>query len=782
MNIDTGRVSVPFSPDIRLQLSNPDTDNNLFNISSKNNTSSSLNFFDTMPQQPSSSLSTSTATTPDLSLYNNSKTYSNENNDFNFKQSISNLKNIENFDDEADQTDNTVIHHTKEDLESDAYSGNFKSSISFSQLQLQSQSQVTLNDSIIDDNYKNFEPSLNTNDITNIIDGDTKTCFTLDESLDFYVNSIKQSKTNLNNELYSLFEEFKFDLITDHLSIPIESIHSHHNDRYKNILKFDSNNNGNQNKIQTIDLSTTIYSLLLHSIKPELYSFAILCFVKRKFHKLNKKTILSLLILSVYNINMVNNASIGIKLYANTIITRTNKFISLLTLLEKYFFDFNIMKNNKKWNNTNINNVHSNVNNNSKLITKLNLISSSIHLLISILVKKIGKMITFVLDIGCLWKYIVVYGLNNDLEEIKIIRNIIENPTTCSCIWFNEINRLIKTLQYIKKLFLCIIMSCIEIKNNENKAEDENKAKIFMKNFWSKFGYKEIKWNINNLTFPSRLLGLSIILDDSVKFLQIIKFEIIDDNNFQLDKNEEKFSKDIEKNSRLEIVNERNEDERIREVSKIVDKIGYKLDLIELGIKNKDNNDNKENNNSELFEIRNDINLLVNKYNEITSGKLVNSLNKDITISPIRVTRCNDNNLKKLRMSEILFDDNETNSSNNEFEKLNRRSSGNGGLNIKLISIIKDTEIDENVYSEDILRRNVSDKEFKDQLDSKLSDKYKKSTRKKLGESVRLTSHHDTETETERDTDTDTLRTNEAGFEEFKKELKLRLMKENADI
>lgn len=560
-----------------------------------------------------------------------------------------------------DDTDNTVIHRQ--------YPGN---KINF--LEFKAASLVEMDD---------FE-------------GNTKRNLTIEDIVDNYIQSLEQSEIELNNEIYLAFEEFKFDVITDHLSLPVDSTYNRtistsailgndlsrsttsRNTSCTTIGYFDYYSLNELEENLFIKLSDTPYLLLLHSIRPKLTSFSIFSFIRKNISKLNKKCTLALMSFAVSILNMTDNSSKGLKLYSRMLILRTKKMTTSLLNFESYLLKLVTIKGNqfRKYNN---------ITNNHSKQTRLNLISSSLHLLISVFVKRIGKMITYVSNIGSLWKYIAVYGLDGDFDEVKLVRNIVENPSACSCTWLNDPIKLIRTLQYVRKVLLCVIMSSMEV--DEIEITDNENAILFMKNFWSKFGFDNIKWNIGSLTFATRLLGMSSCLDEFTSFINNLKNEIIDDtlpilheSNYFNPNGEtpSSFSTlNMSDNAyKLDIVNERNEDERIRTLSSIVDRIGYKLDLVEIGMDNSDEG---------LLSVKNDIDALINCYNEVTSGTslITNSTNTK-----------NRNELKKLRMSEILLDEfNESSQQTAEKKQKNRRSSG---FNVKLFSVVKSEETNEN--------------------------------------------------------------------------------------
>lgn len=631
--------------------------------------------------------------------------------------------------------------------------------------------------------------NLEEENFTKFMEGNTKRCLSIDDILDEYIYTVKQSEFDLINEVHLMFEEFKFDIITDHLSLPMESFITRRtnnsnfdielNDKKTQYLDESINGIGEN---MVINLSETPYLLLLHSISPKLMSFSILSFLRRNILNINRTNVLSLLILSISILNMTGNSSRGLKLYSRMLIFRTKKLLILLPKLEKYLIKSVKNKSNRQ------NNIYYNSNFQNKK-TKLNLISSSIHLLISVFVKRIGKLISYVSNIGSLWKYIAVYALDNDFEEIKVIRNIIENPVSCSCTWVNDPLRLISSLQYVRKLLLCIIMSSMEIKENE-KTEmiDNEKSIIFMKNFWSKFGFENIKWNINNLTFATRVLGMSTCLEELNIFIENLENEIIDEDIYinvenNVDNECYDFLSKSDKNYLLDIVNEKNEDERIRNLNSIVSRIGYKLDLIELGV---DNNDN-------IIKLKDDMNDLIKKYNELTSGKCSNTQDSII----------NDMSLKKMRMSQILFEEFDDNKE--EIIKNKRRSSG---INIKLFTVVKDKKeeedkkeqeekkeeeeeqrtqevnslndkddkqeviLDQGIVSDDIRINNKDDKdknEFKKTLE-KLHSRNLNSQRKD-----RITNRSNINSKFGKENECVSSKIDENAFIEFKKELKQRL-------
>lgn len=694
------------------------------------NLSSSTSTLNSSSSSAVTSVASSTSTTPQI--FSNGKISDHSFKDLEYiRSSNSTLNDLE--EDEEDQTDSTVIHYISHE--------NFNN-INY----ISSDEKFTSDIDLKEFEYK-YKYDDTTVDLTNSFEIITEKNISIDNLIDTYMKTIIQSESELNEEIRLSFEEFKFDIITDHLSVPMDSKFGQPNN---NINEMERNVRNNEIKETGdsihIKLSTTPYLLLIHSIRPKMMSFSLICFIRKNFKKLSIKNILSLLILSISILNMTNNANIGIKLYSNMLINRTEKLMNLLLELEKYFFNANLTRNNFK-RRRNLTDNHNNMNN----ISKLNLISSSIHLLISVIVKRIGKMIGYVSDIGCLWKYIIVYGLNADLEEVKVVKNVIENQSACSCVWFNEPIRLIRTLQYVRKVLLCVIMSSMEMVDVDDN--DKQKAHIFMKQFWSKFGFDNIKWNIGKVTFATRLLGMSTCLDELIVFIDSLKNEIIGEDNKLGSLVNNDFTDEYDNNKDgnnifgLDIVNERNEDERINDLSQMVEKIAYKLDLIELGI------DNGEG----LAILKNDINGLVSRYNEVTSGK-----------SPMPINRKKNDNmeLKKLRMSEILLE--EFNDITEVDEKNRRRSSG---LNIKLFSVVKDNNEEKEkdakqlACSEIVTNQNEDVSEFKKTLERLCSKQGKVQPRPKSDDSSQ-------------DFITPRNKIDEDAFQQFTKELKSRIEEE----
>lgn len=584
-------------------------------------------------------------------------------------------------------------------------------------------------------------------DFTGILEGDTKRSnINIDELVDRYVDNIIGSKNKLNNEIYLLFEEFNFDLVTDNL------LSNSHNNTI-NFSADDRSINEDFENNMFIKLSNTPYLVLIHSIKPEILSFSINCYLRKNILKLDRTIILKLLILSISIINMKNNSKLGLKLYSKMVINRTRKLIKNLKDIENYYLRNTI--------------------NASKRTTKINFLSSSIHFLISIIIKKIEQLLlNFGINLITLWKYLVLYGLDSNFEELKIIRNIIENPASCSCIWYNELSRLVKTLQYIKKILICIIINSMHLNNtnttgdSDHERENELEAYSLIKVFWSKFGIETLKLNNSNqsrLLFETKVLGISTILDTFNTYLNNFKGELVEDE----------YNNDYEDEStnyyKLDVLSERNEDDRIIELNRLIEKIGFKLDLIELGINTK----NEKNDDDEILNLRCDIDSLVNHYNEITGISRNMTSGKSIYkpgYRPKSKTECKSNRnskseskfnddlgLKRLRMSEVLLD--EFDDDNKDMTARNRRSSG---INVKLFSVVKDDhgqkegedgeeEGGEGEIIVDDEKVNKNDNEFKKTLEKLCMDK------ETLGIQARL---------------------EQSTFDEFKQELKERLEKE----
>ena len=600
----------------------------------------------------------------------------------------------------------------------------------------------------------NFELEQDCDNTTNILDGHTRRNLSIEDIIDSYVCMLKQSQVELKNDIHRAFEEFKFDIITDHLSPPIETIY-YRTVSGPNITS--SEHNGRQayeaydreEETVSIRLSETPYLILLHSITPQLMSFSILSFLRRKLTLLDRRTILSLITLAVSILNMANNSSEGLKLYSKMLIHRTQKVTYSLLQLERFLSTSVSAKSQAKRYN-----LAASGNKNSSKRANLALIASAIHLLISVFVKRIGKMITYISNIGSLWKYIAVYGLDGDFDEIRMVRNIIENPESCSCTWLNEPGRLIRALQYVRKISLCIILSLMEIE--ESEENDHVKATIFMKNFWSKFGFESINWNVGSPTLATRLLGMCTCIEEFTTFVDLIKVEVIAGEVQIFDSREPSGSnEESNEDSRsdniygLGVVRERNEDEKIRELSSVVGKVGYKLDLIELGM------DSKEG----IFTLKNDIDELLRCYNEVTSGK-ASKRNENTTTK--------DKELKKLRMSEILLDDFDVAA---EKSRRNRRSSG---IDLRLFSVVKTSEevkADrcEIVQSEE----RSSDTEFRKTLERLCLDRGAKVVSK--------TRHAEPEAQVAANAGMKSntkSRTEEAAFLDFKNELRERLEEE----
>jgi hypothetical protein len=587
-----------------------------------------------------------------------------------------------------------------------------------------------------DDKTSKYNSYKENNKTIEILKASSNINLTIDELIDNYIQNLFQSKIELNSEIHLLFEEFKFDIITDYLLTSSDDKSGRFNDEEINEVDVSENS-------MFIKLSDTPYLLLIHSIKPKLLSFSINCYIRNNIKRLDKKIIMKLLILSISIINMTNNSSAGIKLYSKMLINRTKKLIKLLSELEKFFSIRNI--NFKRRNNSIIIN---------KSTTNLNLISSSIHILISLIVKRIGILINYGINIGSLWKYLIIYGLDNNNEELKLVRNIIENPKSCSCTWYNEPSRLIRTLNYIKKILLCVIMSLMEIEEEEINEIDEQKCIIFMKKFWCKFGFEDINFQNNkNLTFATKILGVSTKLDEFNSFIESFKNEIFSD--FKINLNEcTNINNDI---NELDVLSERNEDDRIRELSSLVESIGYKLDLIELGI---DNDDNK------LLSLKDDIKNLVTCYNGVTSGEKFHN------------NKISNMELKKLRMSEILLDED----IDNEYvKKSHRRSSG---INVKLFTVVKDAKKNEEEENEEEENEeqdrdliNESIKNDKNNVNINYNSEFKKTLEKlclRKGNGIGI----DRREKTHNNTETSPIGPQDSEFLELRKELKQRIEEE----
>ncbi|GAV30476.1 hypothetical protein PMKS-003990 [Pichia membranifaciens] len=252
------------------------------------------------------------------------------------------------------------------------------------------------------------------------------------------------------------------------------------------------------------------------------------------------------------------------------------------------------------------------------------------------------------------------------------------------------------------------------------------------------------------------LLGMSTCIEEFTTFVDLIKEEVIagevqifdskESSESNEDSNEDSLSDNI---YGLGVVRERNEDERIRELSAVVGKVGYKLDLIELGM------DSKEG----IFTLKNDIDELLRCYNEVTSGK-ASKRNENTTTK--------DKELKKLRMSEILLDDFDV-----AAEK-SRRSRRSSGIDLRLFSVVKtseDVKADrcELVQSEE----RSSDTEFRKTLERLCLDRGAKVVSK--------TRHAEPEAQVAANAGMKSNiknRTEETAFLEFKNELRKRLEEE----
>lgn len=534
-------------------------------------------------------------------------------------------------------------------------------------------------------------------DTTEILDGITKSDMDVRSFLDVYIESIQNYKDEIQNEVRSLFEEFKFDIVSDYLSSK---------ENNKSSTNLTTLNSGSRMSLQ---LLKTPYPLLLHSLRPQLTSFSIICFLRKHFRCIKRINTIKLMILSISILNMSNNAILGIKFYAQMMVNRVKNLIKHLMKLERYFASCNISIGRNTMKRKSFKN------------SKLNIITSSMHFLISVIVKRIGQIIDLGVNMTALWKYLVVYGLEDDSEEIKVVRNIVKNPSSCSCAWYNEPSRILRTLKYVKKVLICVTMSTMEYENGYEAPNNCESSNVFMKKFWTKFGIDETALERKHLMFSTRILGIANQLSEFNTFIEQFEVEVVD---YKLLDSFENITEE-----ELEVVNERNEDERIRELSKLVEQLSLKLDLIELGI-NQDNG---------IVELKDDVNELVLYYNEVSSGNSASSMSRNME-------------LKRLRMSEVLFDD--CDSSEN---KQKRRSSG---INFNIVSVVKNDE--SLVIHED--KSHTQDGEFREALEKLCLSK---SNRHKSNELETLTAVHLVDESEE--------------FLRFREELKARLRQEQSD-
>jgi hypothetical protein len=251
---------------------------------------------------------------------------------------------------------------------------------------------------------------------TENLEGSTQThALSIDDVMDSYVANYLQFKDNVYNQLRLTLEEFKFDVFTNHLTMPDASSHS----RYSTV---DDNNNNNGDGVGGIEneclssygddlylkISDTPYMVLIHSIRPKLISFLILSHLRRRLRIAGacegakyKRANIKLLILAVSILNMSNNAQLSLTLYFNVLMNRTKQILQTLGKFEKYVL-FHMQRRS------------STSNSNS---AQLNLLTSTLHTLVTLIVKKTRTMLSYGgMNINSLWQFLIIYGLNGDIE------------------------------------------------------------------------------------------------------------------------------------------------------------------------------------------------------------------------------------------------------------------------------------------------------------------------------------------------------------------------------
>lgn len=452
----------------------------------------------------------------------------------------------------------------------------------------------------------------------------------LNNILDEYTKGLKDYRDQVRQEVQSLFEECQFDIISNYMSSSTKIESQRHFDEVVD------------SKI-LLQLSRTPYPLLLHSLRPQLTAASLLCFLRKHFTQITHKNLIKLIILSTTILNMSNNSLLGMKFYAQMMINRTKRIISQLLRLEEYFsgcsYNINYQLNRRS--------IKQNKN------SKLNLVNSSMHFLISMIVNRIGRIVSFGLNTSTLQKYITIYGLDDETEEIKVVRNIAKNTSSCACTWYNEPTRILRTLKYTRKVLICTLMSSMEIENDIRTEPGLEDAGLFLRRFWNRLGIEEPIRNGPDVMLSTRILGIANELKDISIFFTKMDTEIVDEKLL------DSFDFTIEED--LEVVNEGNEDDRVHEMSQMIERLAMKLDLIELGKTN-----------LTIGDLKDDVYDFLSYYNDVTSGKNSNNERKD------------NSNLRRLRMSEILFDD-----ENNKSNKQKRRSSG---MNFPIVSVVKHEE------------------------------------------------------------------------------------------
>ena len=567
------------------------------------------------------------------------------------------------------ESDNTVIHYQYSTPKSQH---NYRHSLDL---------EMDLQEYAIDEDIFNTEN----------LEGSTQThALSIDDLMDSYVANYLQFRNNVYNQLRSTLEEFKFDVFTNHLTMPDTSSRS----RYSTV---DDNNNGDD--VGGIEreclssygddlyfkISDTPYMVLIHSIRPKLISFLILSHLRRRLRTAGacetakyRRANIKLFILAVSILNMSNNAQLSLTLYFNVLMNRTRQILQTLGRFEKYVL------------------LHMQRRSSASNSAQLNLLTSTLHTLVNLIVKKTRTMMSYGgMNINSLWQFLIIYGLNGDVEEGKIVRNVV--GANCSCTWGNEPLRLLRALQYVKKVLLCVVMSVMECNDKRDEVvvggNTERDVVVFMKKFWRRFGYDygdyEFCGKWCGLTMATRWLGVSHTLVELNTIVKSLHSEICSmDGGSQT---EENGHDDV---VRLDVVSEHNEDERVKVLSGIVEAISCKIDLVELGLDG----------GAGFTSLSEDITKLVKYYDSMTRGSFSAGGKSHDSFE-----------LKKLRMSEILLDDDETieDFSRNDAKKGDRRSSG---MNFKLLNLVKENsaENDEDIVDDG---RKELDSAFKDTLE-----------------------------------------------------------------
>ncbi|TID31404.1 hypothetical protein CANINC_000033 [Pichia inconspicua] len=450
-----------------------------------------------------------------------------------------------------------------------------------------------------------------------------------------YTKNSKKCKEQMFQELRSYSEEYQFEIVSNCMNLS-----------GKKEKKFSVPPHSSEDHEVSLNLLKTPYSLLLHSLRPQLIAFSLLCFIRRYFKQINLKNLVELTILSITFLNMSNNSLIGIKIYAQMMVHRTKRIINELLRLEDYFGKFSGAINRTPYKRV----FHRCLN------SKFNLVNSSMHFLISMLVNRIERIASFGLNKCTLKEYFIIYGIDDDLEETKVVKNIVKNTSSCACIWYNEPNRILRTLKFTRMVLICILMSSIEIESNYRTTSETENAEVFLINFWNKLG-TDINANAPHVMISTKILGTAIELKSINSLIVKISEEIIDDKLLDSFNSENESSLNMD----LDVVNESNEDDTVYELSQIIQTISTKLDLIELGKTDFD-----------LTDLKDDVFEFFSYYKETTFGKTNSNEKKDSS------------NLRRLRMSEILFDD-----ENKKVLKEKRRSSG---MNFPIVSVVKNED------------------------------------------------------------------------------------------